>query len=86
LVLRKKPGSDIFTRLSLSEVAVRVFARKIKTVGCIGRIYTHNCQSDRVDSLCRISGINIIYLRNISINIPKIRQKIEARIAEAILW
>lgn len=82
----RKLGTDIFTRLSLSEAAVRVFARKIQKVGCIGRIYTRDCQSDRVDSLCRISGITIIYLRNTSINIPKIRQKTEARIIEADLY
>lgn len=79
----KKRGADVFTRFPLSEAAVRLFARKAKTVDCIGRIYTCESLSDKVDRLCKECRISLIYLENTSINYRKIRQEIESKLSEA---
>jgi len=79
----RKLGVDVYTRLPLSEIAVQVFETKIGKVGCSGRIYTCEFLSNKVDRLCKKCGINLIYLKDISINHHKIRQETERELAEA---
>jgi len=78
-------GVDVYTRLSLSEAIVRIFAKKIKSTGCSGRIYTRECQSSGVPQLCKKHRIHLIYLKNTTIDYRKICQKIETKLNSANL-